>query len=59
MDKKGFLVGMLIKAKRVFSKAIFKLGKITYIIQDGNREWITVIAIIYADGITLLLGLIY
>jgi len=59
MDEKGFLVGMLTKAKQVFSKAIFKSGKIKYIIQDGNREWITVIAIICADRTTLLPGLIY
>jgi len=32
MDEKGFLVGILTKAKRVFSKAAFKLGKIKYII---------------------------
>ena len=59
IDEKGFLVGMLIKAKRVFSKAVFELEKITYTIQDGNREWITVIAIIYVDGTTLSPGLIY
>ena len=50
MDKKGFLVGILIKAKRVFSKAAFESGMIKHTIQDGNREWITVIAIIYIDG---------
>lgn len=32
MDKKGFLVGILLKAKRVFSKAAFKLGKIKHTI---------------------------
>ena len=32
MDKKGFLVGMLIRVKRIFSKAAFKLGKIKNII---------------------------
>ena len=28
IDEKGFLIGMLTKAKQVFSKAIFALGKI-------------------------------
>jgi len=50
---------MLTKAKQVFSKAIFELKKIKHIIQDSNREWIIVIAIIYIDGTTLSLGLIY
>jgi hypothetical protein len=50
---------MLTRLKWVFFKAIFELGKIKNIIQDGNREWITVIAIIYIDGVTLLLDLIY
>ena len=59
MDEKGFLVGMLIRVKRVFSKAAFESGKIKNIIQDRNREWITVIATIYVDGTTLLPGLIY
>jgi hypothetical protein len=59
MDKKGFLIGMLTKAKRVFSKAVFTSGKIKNTIQDGNREWITVIATICADGTTLSPGLIY
>jgi len=59
MDKKGFLLGILIRVKQVFSKAAFKLGKIKNIIQDGNREWITVIATIYVDGTTLSPGLIY
>ena len=32
IDEKGFLVSMLIRVKRVFSKAVFKLGKIKNII---------------------------
>jgi len=59
MDKKGFLVGFLTKARRVFSKAAFKSGRLTNTIQDRSREWITVLAIICADGTALLLGLIY
>ena len=43
----------------MFSKAVFKLGKIKHIIQDRNREWITVLVTICVDGTTLLPGLIY
>ena len=59
MDKKGFLVGILIKLRRVFSRAAFKLGRVKNIIQDRNREWIMVLATIYINGTTLSPGLIY
>lgn len=59
MDKKGFLLGQLSKVKRVFSRAAFKSGRIKHVIQDGNREWITLIATIYADGTYVSPGLIY
>ena len=59
MDKKGFLLGQLLKVRRIFSRAAFKSGRIKYVIQDGNREWITLIATIYADGTHLSPGLIY
>ena len=59
MDEKGFLVGMLTKLKRVFFKAAFESGRVKNTIQDGNREWITVLATICADGTTLSPGLIY
>jgi len=38
MDEKGFLISMLTKLKRVFSRAAFKLGRVKDTIQDGNRE---------------------
>ena len=53
------MIGVLSKMKRVFSRRHYKEGAIKQIIQDGNREWITTIATIYADGTVLLLGLIY
>ena len=59
MDEKGFLIGILKRLKWVFFRAVFKSGKVKNIIQDGNREWITVLAMIYIDKITFLLGLIY
>ena len=59
MDEKGFLLGQLLKVRRIFSRAAFESGRIKHVIQDGNREWITLIAIICADGTYLSPGLIY
>lgn len=59
MDEKGFLIGVLSKIKRVFSKSAFEEGKLRHILQDGNREWITTIACTCADGTSLTPALIY
>ena len=59
MDEKGFLIGFLIKSRRIFSKKAFNKGRIKNISQDSNREWITIIGTIYANGISLSPGLIY
>ena len=59
MDEKGFLIGILSKIKRIFSRRRYKEGSVKQIIQDGNREWITTIAAICADGSALSPGLIY
>jgi hypothetical protein len=59
MDEKGFLIGVLSKQKRVFGKRLYEEGGLRQFIQDGNREWITVIACICADGSVLDPALIY
>lgn len=59
MDEKGFLIGILSKVKRVFSRSMYDSGKLRHIIQDGNREWITTTACICADGTALTPALIY
>jgi hypothetical protein len=59
MDEKGFLIGVLSKMKRIFSRRRYEEGGIKQLIQDGNREWITTIATICADGTALSPGLIY
>ena len=59
MDEKGFLIGILAKMKRVFSRRRYEEGGIRQMIQDGNREWITTIACICADGTSLTPALIY
>jgi DDE superfamily endonuclease len=59
MDEKGFLIGVLNKSKRIYTKSEAVRGKLLGAGQDGNREWITVIASICADGTSLPPGLIY
>jgi hypothetical protein len=59
MDEKGFMLGVLTRSKRVFSKRLYKEGKIKAHIQDGNREWITLLACICADGSALEPAIIY
>jgi hypothetical protein len=50
MDEKGFLLGIMKKHHRVYTKSAFKQKKILGYSQDGNREWITIIGTICADG---------
>jgi hypothetical protein len=59
MDEKGFMLGILTRSKRVFSRRLYEKGKIKAHIQDGNREWITLLACICADGSHLAPALIY
>src|SRR6266566_2442863 len=58
MDEKGFLIGLLKRMRRIFSKRKYDKGLRKYI-QDGSREWITLIACICADGSALSPLLIY
>ncbi|KAI1514559.1 Pogo transposable element [Pyrenophora tritici-repentis] len=53
MDEKGFLIGVQNKSKRVFSKPVWVQDVARAAIQDGNRDWITIIPTICADGTTL------
>jgi hypothetical protein len=59
MDEKGFLIGIIAKSKRVFSKASWERKEVTEALQDGSREWITVLACICADGTSLEPAIIY
>lgn len=59
MDENGFLLGVLQKTKRYFSKASYIKGKLRERLQDGSREWITVIRCICGDDTLLPLGLVY
>jgi hypothetical protein len=53
MDKKGFLISILARSKRIVSKAKWERKEVTEPLQDSSCEWITVIACICADGTSL------
>ena len=59
MDEKGFMLGQTGKSKRVFSRALWETKQVTDSLQDGSREWISVLACIGADGTALPPGLIF
>jgi hypothetical protein len=59
MDEKGFLIGVLQKLKRVFNREYFASGKLLGAGQDGNREWVTILACICMDGTYLPPSVIY
>lgn len=59
IDEKGFLIGILSKMKRIFTRRRYEEGQVKQFIQDGNREWITTLATICADGTALSPALIY
>jgi hypothetical protein len=59
MDEKGFLIRYLKKMRWVYSKLAFNNSKTKQVVQDGNREWITILVSIYADRTVLSPSLIY
>ena len=59
MDEKGFFIGYLKKAQRIFCRNTYDFKKINNSNQNSNREWITIIGTICANGTSLFLGLIY
>jgi hypothetical protein len=59
MDEKGFLMGLTGRSKRIFSKRMWDKGEVRASLQDGSREFLTLLACCCADGSYLPLGLIY
>jgi AraC-like DNA-binding protein len=59
MDEKGFMIGVTGRSKRVFSKRQWERKEVRNTLQDGSREWITLLAAVCADGEALPPGLIY
>ena len=59
MDEKGFMIGAVGRQKRILSKRLFKKKQFKQMLQDGNREWISLLACVCADGTALPPALIY
>lgn len=59
VDKKGLMIGFMQKSKRIFTKGSYTEKKLVGTMQDGNREWITILACICADQTALPPALIY
>ena len=59
MDEKGFHVGVSKRSKRVFTKASLGSNQAKAAVQDGNREWITLLACVCASGESLPPALVY
>jgi hypothetical protein len=59
MDEKGFMIGVEGRSKRIFSKGVWVKGGCKAAVQDGNREWITVLPTICGDGTCLPTGVIF
>lgn len=59
MDEKGFMIGVIGRSKRIFDKALYKRKQNKQSTHDGNREWVSVLATICADGSTLPVGVIF
>ncbi|KAJ8118948.1 hypothetical protein OPT61_g162 [Boeremia exigua] len=53
MDEKGFAIGVLGKSKRIFDRRAWEKGEVRQSLQDGNREWVSLLACICADGTAL------
>ena len=53
MDEKGFAIGLVARSKRIFSRRLYQRQKNKQSLQDGNREWVTLLASVCADGSAL------
>ena len=58
-DEKGFLIRIIYIIKHIITKEVYDSRKITKAKQDGLREFISLLASIYTDGIKILPALIY
>jgi hypothetical protein len=59
MDEKGFIIGFSNVVKRIMSVEALQSGRITNVQTDGNREFISLLAAISADGSSILPALVY
>ncbi|EUC46893.1 hypothetical protein COCMIDRAFT_91524 [Bipolaris oryzae ATCC 44560] len=49
MDEKGFLLSRISPSKRIFSRELWDRKKVRQSLQDGSRDWTTIISCICAD----------
>lgn len=59
MDEKGFAIGVSGRSKRIFDKALYQSKQFRKSLHDGNREWVSILATVCADGSVLPPGVIY
>ncbi|KAH7548701.1 hypothetical protein BM1_10867 [Bipolaris maydis] len=59
MDEKNFLIGLVGRSKRIFSKRQWDKKEVRTSLQDGSCESLTLLAHCCADGSSLPPGLIY
>ncbi|RFU27513.1 hypothetical protein B7463_g8836, partial [Scytalidium lignicola] len=58
IDEKGFLISVMATSKRILTRKAYETGK-AHNTQDGNKEFISILACILATRIALPPGLIY
>ncbi len=58
-DEKGFLIGLLRTLERIMSLEAYKSGWVCQAVQDGSREFITLLTYISAIGRKIPATLIY
>lgn len=49
-DEKGFMIGVGITSARVMTQEELERGEIIGASQDGNREWMSLLAAVCADA---------
>ena len=59
VDKKGFLIRISTKIRRIISRNIYEKGRYTQVIHDSNHEFITCIIYISALGTAIPPVLLY
>lgn len=59
VDEKGFLIGIASKVRRIMTREAYERGRVRQLAQDGNREFITLIACVSAIGKTTPATLLY
>jgi hypothetical protein len=58
MYEKAFMIGIVSRSKFVSSKAIYQQKSVLEVFQDGNREWLMLLACVCADSTALSPGLL-